>query len=52
MNSGLQALLALAPIALGATLLVGFRVAAKRAMPAAYVAAVVVAALARQSCWG
>ena len=32
MNSGLQALLALAPIALGATLLVCVRVAAKRAM--------------------
>ena len=48
MNNGLQALLALAPIALGATLLVAFRVAAKRAMPAAYVAAVLVAALAWQ----
>jgi len=46
LNPGLQALLALAPIALGATLLVAFRVAAKRAMPAAYVAAVMVAALA------
>jgi len=46
MSQGLQALLALAPIALAATLLVGFRVPAKRAMPAAYVAAVVVALLA------
>ena len=46
MSQDLQALLALAPIALGATLLVGFRVPAKRAMPAAYVAAVVVALLA------
>jgi len=46
MSSGLQALLALLPIALGATLLVGFRVPAKRAMPAAYLAAVVVALLA------
>jgi lactate permease len=45
-SQGLQALLALAPIALGATLLVGFRVPAKRAMPAAYAAAVVVALLA------
>jgi len=48
MNPGLQALLALVPIALGATLLVAFRVAAKRAMPAAYVAAVLVAFLAWQ----
>jgi len=39
---GLQAILALLPIALGGTLLVGFRVPAKRAMPAAYVAAAVV----------
>ncbi len=46
MSQGLQALLALAPIALGATLLVGFGVPARRAMPAAYVAAVVVALLA------
>ena len=43
MSLGLQALLALFPIALGAVLLVGFRVAAKHAMPAVYVAAVVVA---------
>jgi lactate permease len=43
MSLGILALLALVPIALGGTLLVGFSVAAKRAMPAAYVAAVVVA---------
>jgi len=43
MNAGLQAALALFPIALGGTLLVGFRVPAKKAMPAAYLAAVVVA---------
>ncbi len=42
MGAGAQALLALGPIALGGVLLVGFRVAAKRAMPAAYLAAVVV----------
>ncbi len=48
MNPGLQALLALAPIALGATLLVGFRIPAKRAMPVAYVAAVMVGFLAWQ----
>lgn len=42
MNLGTQALLALLPIALGGTLLVGFRVAAKHAMPAAYVAAAAV----------
>jgi len=40
---GAQALLALFPIALGGVLLVGFRVAAKHAMPAAYLAAVAVA---------
>jgi len=40
---GMQAALALFPIALGGVLLVGFRVPAKRAMPAAYVAAVLVA---------
>jgi lactate permease len=40
---GLQAALALFPIALGGILLVGLRIPAKRAMPAAYVAAVVVA---------
>ncbi|MGD2046034.1 MAG: L-lactate permease [Gemmatimonadota bacterium] len=45
MSSGLQAALALLPIALGGVLLIGFRVAAKRAMPAAYVAAVLVALL-------
>ena len=42
-NLGLQAALALFPIALGGTLLVGFRVPAKHAMPAAYIAAAVVA---------
>jgi lactate permease len=39
---GLLAFLALLPIALGGTLLVGFRVPAKHAMPAAYLAAVAV----------
>ncbi|HSG09255.1 MAG TPA: L-lactate permease [Longimicrobiales bacterium] len=39
---GVQAFLALVPIALGGTLLVGFRVPAKHAMPAAYVAAAAV----------
>lgn len=39
---GLQAFLALVPIALGGTLLVAFRVPAKHAMPAAYVAAAAV----------
>ena len=43
MSLGLQALLALAPILLAGILLVGFRVPAKRAMPAAYLAAVMVA---------
>lgn len=43
MTLGLQAALALLPIALGGVLLVGFRVPAKHAMPAAYVAAVAVA---------
>lgn len=42
MTLGVQALLALFPIALGGTLLVGFRVPARRAMPAAYAAAVAV----------
>lgn len=46
MNLGTQAALALFPIALGAVLLVGFRIPAKRAMPAAYLAAVGVAFLA------
>jgi len=46
MSLGLQAALALFPIALGGVLLVGFRVPAKHAMPAAYVAAVLVAILA------
>jgi lactate permease len=40
---GIQALLALFPIALGAVLLVGFRLPAKHAMPAVYIAAVAVA---------
>jgi lactate permease len=43
---GVQALLALLPIALGGTLLVGFRVPARRAMPAAYAATVAVGLLA------
>ena len=43
MTLGLQAALALFPIALGGILLVGFRVPAKHAMPAAYLAAVAVA---------
>ncbi len=43
MTLGLQAALALFPIALGGMLLVGFRVPAKHAMPAAYIAAVAVA---------
>jgi lactate permease len=47
-SSGLQAALALFPIALGGVLLVGFRVPAKKAMPAAYVAAVAVALWAWQ----
>jgi lactate permease len=42
MSPGLQAALALFPIALGGVLLIGFRIAAKHAMPAAYVAAVIV----------
>jgi len=48
MSLGIQALLALFPIALGGVLLIGFRVAAKHAMPAAYIAAVVVAMVAWQ----
>ena len=43
MTLGMQAALALFPIALGGILLVGFRLPAKHAMPAAYVAAVLVA---------
>ena len=43
MTLGLQAAIALFPIALGGILLVGFRVPAKHAMPAAYFAAVAVA---------
>ncbi|KPJ82868.1 MAG: lactate permease, partial [Gemmatimonas sp. SG8_23] len=43
MSAGVQAALALLPIALGGVLLVGLRIPARRAMPAAYVAAVVVA---------
>ena len=39
MSLGVQALLALLPIALGGVLLVGFRLAARHAMPAAYLAA-------------
>lgn len=46
MGPGIQALLALFPIAMGGVLLVGFRVPAKRAMPAAYLAAVLVALFA------
>ena len=42
MSLGVQALLALFPIALGGTLLVGFRLPAKKAMPAAYMAAAAV----------
>jgi lactate permease len=42
MSLGMQAILALFPIALGGVLLIGFRVAAKHAMPAAYAAAAVV----------
>jgi lactate permease len=48
MSLTVQALLALAPILLAGVLLVGFRVAAKWAMPAVYVAAVAIAVLA----WG
>jgi lactate permease len=43
MSLGVQAVLALFPIALGGVLLVGFRIPAKHAMPAAYVAAAAVA---------
>ena len=43
MSPGVAAGLALFPIALGAVLLVGFRVPAKHAMPAAYLATVLVA---------
>ncbi|HCO13546.1 MAG TPA: lactate permease [Gemmatimonadetes bacterium] len=46
MGAGAQALLALFPIALGGVLLVGLRVPAKHAMPAAYVAAASVAIFA------
>ena len=46
MGPGMQALLALLPIALGGVLLVGLRVPAKHAMPAAYAAAVLVAVFA------
>jgi len=48
MSLGMQAALALFPIALGGVLLIGFRVAAKHAMPAAYVAAAAVALSAWQ----
>jgi len=50
-SPGLQALLALAPIALGAALLIGFRVSARVAMPLVYVAAVAVAATAWAMPW-
>lgn len=43
MNLGLQALVAFTPIVLGGVLLIGFRVAAKWAMPLVYVAAVALA---------
>ncbi len=43
MTLGLQAALAVLPILLAGVLLVGFRVPARRAMPAVYVAAVVIA---------
>ena len=43
LSLGMQAALALFPIALGGVLLVGFRIPAKHAMPAAYIAAVAVA---------
>lgn len=46
MNLSLQALLAVTPIALAALLLVGFRIAAKWAMPLVYLAAVVIAYMA------
>ena len=46
MGPGTQALLALLPIALGGILLVGFRVPARHAMPAAYIAAALVAVFA------
>jgi lactate permease len=48
MPLGIQAVLALFPIALGGVLLVGFRMPAKHAMPAAYIAAVSVALWAWQ----
>ena len=46
MPLGIQALLAVLPILLAGVLLVGFRVPAKWAMPAVYVAAVAVAVAA------
>jgi len=48
MSPGLQALLALFPIALGGVLLIGFNLPAKKAMPAAYAAAVAVGLFAWQ----
>ena len=48
MSAGALALLAFLPIALGGFLLIGFRVPARRAMPAAYLTAVIVAL----SAWG
>jgi len=51
MNLGLQAFLAVSPILLAGILLVGFRVAAKKAMPLVYVATVAVAVAAWQMDW-
>jgi lactate permease len=52
MTLGTQALLAALPIVLAGVLLVGFRIPAKWAMPAVYLAAVAVAAGAWQMAWG
>ena len=51
MTLGMQALLAVSPILLAGVLLVGFRIPAKWAMPAVYVAAVAVAVGAWQMEW-
>ncbi len=51
MTLGMQALLAIFPILLAGVLLVGFRIPAKWAMPAVYVAAVAVAVGAWQMEW-
>jgi lactate permease len=51
MTLGMQALLAVSPILLAGVLLVGFRVPAKWAMPAVYIAAVAVAVGAWQMEW-